>query len=74
MRNFPQFFRFDTGIMERNCSHGVGHPDPDEYLLWKPGGWAVALHGCDGCCEGTNYPKVEENEDNGWKFKGNLNQ
>ena len=29
MRSFPQWFRSDTGVMERTCPHGVGHPDPD---------------------------------------------
>lgn len=30
MRSFPQHFRWDRGVMERICSHGVGHPDPDD--------------------------------------------
>ena len=48
MRAFPQHWRWDRGIMERICTHGVGHPDPDD--------WAIQLahdrgqHGCDGCC------------------------
>lgn len=43
MRSFPQHFRWDRGIMERLCPHGVGHPDPDD-------GRAHSVHGCDGCC------------------------
>ncbi len=43
MRAWPQNYRFDRGIMERVCEHGVGHPDPDD--LSKD-----TLHGCDGCC------------------------
>lgn len=48
MRSFPQYFRSDLGIMERTCPHGVGHPDPDEFMLSKD--IYVAIHGCDGCC------------------------
>lgn len=50
MRTFPQHFRWDTGVMERTCPHGVGHPDPDgpyEDDEWQ---W---IHGCDGCCMGA---------------------
>ena len=43
MRSWPQHWREDTRIMERICTHGVGHPDPDE--INQPYG-----HGCDGCC------------------------
>ena len=43
MRDFPQIWRWDRGIMERRCSHGVGHPDPDEISDDE-------VHGCDGCC------------------------
>lgn len=47
MRDFPQHWREDRGIIERICTHGVGHPDPDS--PWSPTspGW---IHGCDGCC------------------------
>lgn len=50
-------WRDDRRVMERICSHGVGHPDPDslafmqrvmtraEYEARAP--WD---HGCDGCC------------------------
>lgn len=48
MRSFPTHLRgespFDMSIFtERICSHGVGHPDPDDPL-------APGTHGCDGCC------------------------
>jgi hypothetical protein len=46
MRSFPQHWRNDRGIMERICSHGIGHPDPDDPGLERDGG----VHGCDGCC------------------------
>lgn len=55
MKEWPQNWRGDVGIMERICSHGVGHPDPDEIKKW-PG------HGCDGCCvpEKENTMNVDE--------------
>lgn len=46
MRDWPQIWRYDRKIMERICSHGVGHPDPDcQYAKQDP------IHGCDGCCQ-----------------------
>jgi hypothetical protein len=48
MRGFKQFYRFDRGIMERICSHGVGHPDPDDIKIIT--GADNGSHGCDGCC------------------------
>lgn len=42
-------YRFDRGIMERICEHGVGHPDPDDIRV--RGG--DSIHGCDGCCKDT---------------------
>ena len=47
MRDFPQNWRWDRNLMERICTHGVGHPDPDEINLDKNG---RGTHGCDGCC------------------------
>lgn len=38
-----QHWRNDKGMMERICSHGIGHPDPDDMF-------ADGVHGCDGCC------------------------
>ena len=48
MRNFPQHWRGDRGIMERTCPHGIGHPDPDEWQIVN--GKDSGTHGCDGCC------------------------
>ena len=48
MRHFKQFYRFERGIMERICSHGVGHPDPDDIKTIN--GTDDGVHGCDGCC------------------------
>ena len=54
MAAWPQNWRTDRYIMERMCSHGVGHPDPDHMryaLRIAPAdGLAHGLHGCDGCC------------------------
>ena len=45
----------ETLLVERQCPHGIGHPDPDS-IAWMDregppgakGSWGV--HGCDGCC------------------------
>lgn len=55
MRAFMQHWRDDRGLMERICTHGVGHPDPDQwdYLKQRYGkktASAEFVHGCDGCC------------------------
>lgn len=47
MRGMKQRWRMDRALMERVCSHGVGHPDPDEIGLEESG---RGVHGCDGCC------------------------
>jgi hypothetical protein len=52
MTYFPQMWRDDKGIMERICSHGIGHPDPDDVKLLGINGWTEGVHGCDGCCGG----------------------
>lgn len=52
MRHLPQLWRNDKGIMERVCEHGIGHPDPDEYMLAVDD--SFSLHGCDGCCQGID--------------------
>ncbi len=44
MRQWRQHWRPDRQLMERICSHGVGHPDPDS----PPS--TDMVHGCDGCC------------------------
>lgn len=53
MVDWPIYMR-ETGLLERFCSHGIGHPDPDS-SVWmdkklggEPGTWST--HGCDGCC------------------------
>jgi hypothetical protein len=56
MRTWEMNWRSDTGVMERICPHGIGHPDPDHmaYVLSAQGENArwQGVHGCDGCCRG----------------------
>lgn len=48
MKDWPQNWRPDRGVMERICPHGIGHPDPDDptFKLFTYEG----IHGCDLCC------------------------
>ena len=54
MKKWPTLVRA-SGLVERLCQHGVGHPDPDS-VRWMDehsypgsrGTWGV--HGCCGCC------------------------
>jgi len=54
MRDWPKNVR-SSGLTERQCAHGVGHPDPDS-LAWlarvrgEKMAYAYGVHGCDGCC------------------------
>lgn len=51
---WPYNWRGDRGIMERICSHGVGHPDPDSAAFFRRIGKVYQnIHGCDGCCAGA---------------------
>lgn len=46
-----KFLRINIGgAKEYACSHGIGH-----------GG----IHGCDGCCSDTSFPKPEPRGDEG---------
>lgn len=55
----PLHWRADRSLMERTCSHGVGHPDPDD-LAYKRRvrgdeyAYYEGIHGCDGCCRTSN--------------------
>lgn len=53
MKSWPLNWRMDTGVMERMCPHGVGHPDPD-HITWvvhcDPAMTWHGTHGCDSCC------------------------
>ena len=56
MYGWRQHWRSDRAFMERLCSHGIGHPDPDQlsYLRRVHGDTddvvALEVHACDGCC------------------------
>lgn len=59
MREWPMNLR-ETGLIERLCPHGVGHPDPDSaaWLRRATGQDSWGTHGCDGCC-GEEDPDLE---------------
>lgn len=48
MKTWKQNWRSDKKMMERICSHGIGHPDPDD--LRVKSSYYLEVHGCDGCC------------------------
>lgn len=61
MVTWTQNWRQDTGVMERICPCGVGHPDPDHiaYVRSKLGDKVAdtqLVHGCCGCC--SQAPKT----------------
>jgi hypothetical protein len=62
MRKLPLHYRADRNIFERICSHGVGHPDPDQRDFFYEQGFLSAevcehddlVKDClDGCVEET---------------------
>lgn len=56
VESWPYNWRTDRGIMERICSHGVGHPDPDSAKFLRRIGREVEnIHGCCGCCSGVSF-------------------
>lgn len=50
MREWNLVWRGDARKMERECPHGIGHPDPDDAAHQLSIGRDVGVHGCDGCC------------------------
>lgn len=56
MRDWPMHWRDDTGVMERICPCGVGHPDPDDlaYNIKIGQDWK-GVHGCCGCCNPETF-------------------
>ncbi len=52
----------ETGLIERTCRHGVGHPDPDSaaWMARQLGHDVVTwlTHGCDGCCQPPRPPST----------------
>ena len=58
MREWEMNWRSDTGVMERFCPHGIGHPDPDHMAYVRSLGQGLewqGIHGCDGCCGGRKH-------------------
>lgn len=46
-----------TLVFERLCTHGTGHPDPDQDAFWtEVGGEHLGVHGCCGCCSSAAPP------------------
>lgn len=55
MRAWEKTIRTDKdGLIERLCSHRVGHPDPDSLAYFTRQGVDHGTHGCDGCCQVPN--------------------
>lgn len=61
MQHWPLHWRGDRKIFERICTHGVGHPDPDQGPYWASADqdWQW-VHGCCGCCRNPQPPFPEE--------------
>ena len=60
MRDWDFTIRLDKyGVMERYCTHGIGHTDPDS-MDWMHSVYdekfgsenvsSLGIHGCDTCC------------------------
>ena len=50
MRTWPKVWREFYGYSDRMCSHGIGHPDPDDVVHLQGLGEVSTEHACDGCC------------------------
>jgi hypothetical protein len=50
LTTWPQVWQSNKRLMERQCPHGVSHPDPDDPQATLP---VELAHGCDGCCQGA---------------------
>lgn len=51
MATWPLRWRQDTHLAERQCIHGVWHPDLDQFGYWRSiGAEAREIHECDDCC------------------------
>lgn len=60
MITWPVAWRNDIRTAERLCTHGVGHPDPDDVAYNRSLGRDTAVHSCDGCCSptGTTFQRM----------------
>ena len=51
MNDWPYILRL-SGLVERLCPCGVGHPDPDSVAWFESQGWpGYGIHGCCGRCD-----------------------
>ncbi len=59
MVDWPMNVRLDRqALVERTCSHGVAHPDPDSLAYFERSGIKyMGIHGCDGCCTETKHAR-----------------
>jgi hypothetical protein len=63
LRDAPLNWRADRYLMERVCTHGIGHPDLDDLAYKKRrmspseyDSYAFGIHGCDACCR---WPRID---------------
>lgn len=63
----PRQWRYDKGIIEHVCPHGVGHPcyAGVDYAMMM-GQYVDAVHGCDGCCVEVDNDPFSLNEQDGY--------
>lgn len=66
LKDAPLNWRTDRNILERICSHGVGHPDRDSANhLASIGHSEENIHGCCGCCNGLRFDNDSPLGENG---------
>lgn len=63
LKDAPLYWRSDRALMERFCSHGHRHTDPDHLSFYATTHtaletWVEGVHGCDGCCVGGTVDDV----------------
>jgi len=60
MSGWEKLWRADSGVLERICVHGFGHPDPDQFRHWRDRGTMhLSAHDCDGCCPVREKQEIE---------------
>ena len=60
MKDWPKLVRA-SGLIERECKHGQGHPDPDSVDYFERHGIeGMGVHGCDGCCRKVVETVIEQ--------------
>ena len=57
LRAAPLAWHNDVRHIQRICSHGLRHPDPDGLVFVRltrgpSAAWELIAHNCDGCCAG----------------------